>query len=66
MMLDIKTLMMLYLIINVISAGAVAIIWWQNRGRFAGSWSKGLISRMVSGGVKSTPGMISMSVLLIS
>ncbi len=33
---DIKTLMLLYLIINVISAGAVAIIWSQNRGRFAG------------------------------
>lgn len=35
-MLDIKTLMLLYLIINVISAGAVAVIWRQNRGRFAG------------------------------
>ena len=36
MMLDIKTLMMLYLIINVISAGAVALVWGQSRGRFAG------------------------------
>jgi PAS domain S-box-containing protein len=36
MMLDIKTLMLLYLIINVISAGAVAVIWSQHRGRFAG------------------------------
>ncbi|MCX5977271.1 MAG: hypothetical protein NTV33_10725 [Coprothermobacterota bacterium] len=35
-MLDIKTLMFLYLIINVVNAGAVAIIWSQNRGRFAG------------------------------
>jgi len=33
---DIKTLMLLYVIINVISAGAVAVIWSQNRGRFAG------------------------------
>ncbi|MEI6530869.1 MAG: PAS domain S-box protein, partial [bacterium] len=36
MMLDIKTLMFLYLIANIVSAGAVAIIWSQNRGRFAG------------------------------
>jgi diguanylate cyclase (GGDEF)-like protein/PAS domain S-box-containing protein len=36
MMPDIKTLMLLYIIINVISAGAVAVIWGQNRGRFAG------------------------------
>ncbi len=35
-MLDIKTLMLIYLIINVISAGAVAVIWGQSRGRFAG------------------------------
>jgi PAS domain S-box-containing protein len=36
MMLDIKTLMLLYLIVNAISAGAVALIWSENRGRFAG------------------------------
>ncbi len=36
MMLDIKTLMLLYVIINIISAAAVAVIWGQNRGRFAG------------------------------
>jgi diguanylate cyclase (GGDEF)-like protein/PAS domain S-box-containing protein len=36
MMPDIRTLMLLYIIINVISAGAVAVIWSQNRGRFAG------------------------------
>jgi PAS domain S-box-containing protein len=36
MMLDIKTLMLLYVIVNFISAGAVAVIWGQNRGRFAG------------------------------
>ena len=36
MMPDIKTLMLLYLIINVISAGAMAVIWSQSRGRFAG------------------------------
>jgi PAS domain S-box-containing protein len=36
MTLDIKTLMLLYLIINLISAGAIAIIWNQNRRRFAG------------------------------
>ena len=36
MMPDIKTLMMLYVIVNFISAGAVAVIWSQNRGRFAG------------------------------
>ena len=35
-MLDIKTLMLLYVIVNFISAGAVAVIWGQNRGRFAG------------------------------
>jgi len=35
-LLDIKTLMLIYLIINFISAGAVAVIWGQNRGRFAG------------------------------
>jgi PAS domain S-box-containing protein len=33
---DIKTLMLLYLIVNVVSAGAVALIWSQNRGRYAG------------------------------
>ncbi|MCX6004574.1 MAG: hypothetical protein NT082_02725 [Chloroflexi bacterium] len=36
MMPDIRTLMLLYIILNVISAGAVAVIWSQNRGRFAG------------------------------
>ncbi|MEI6310459.1 MAG: PAS domain S-box protein [bacterium] len=36
MMLDIKTLMILYAITNVISAGAVAIIWNQNKRRYAG------------------------------
>jgi diguanylate cyclase (GGDEF)-like protein/PAS domain S-box-containing protein len=36
MILDIKTLVIVYLIINVISAGAVAVIWSQNRGRYAG------------------------------
>jgi diguanylate cyclase (GGDEF)-like protein/PAS domain S-box-containing protein len=36
MMPDIKTLMLLYVIINAISAGAVAVIWSQNRGRLAG------------------------------
>ncbi len=36
MILDIKTLMLLYLIINVISTGAVALLWRQNRGRYAG------------------------------
>ena len=36
MILDIKTLMLLYLIINVISTGAVVLIWRQNRGRYAG------------------------------
>jgi PAS domain S-box-containing protein len=35
-MLDIKTLMLIYVIINFISAGAVAVIWSQSRGRFAG------------------------------
>jgi PAS domain S-box-containing protein len=33
MMPDIKTLMLLYLIINIINTGAVAVIWRQNRGR---------------------------------
>jgi len=33
---DIKTLMLLYVIVNFIGAGAVAVIWGQNRGRFAG------------------------------
>jgi diguanylate cyclase (GGDEF)-like protein/PAS domain S-box-containing protein len=36
MMPDIKTLMLLYVIINVISAAAMAVIWSQSRGRFAG------------------------------
>jgi diguanylate cyclase (GGDEF)-like protein/PAS domain S-box-containing protein len=35
-MLDIRTLMLLYLVINLISAGAVAIIWRQDKSRFAG------------------------------
>jgi PAS domain S-box-containing protein len=44
MMPDIKTVMLLYLIINTINAGAVAVIWRQNRGRFAGIsfWLVGL------------------------
>jgi len=44
MLPDIKTLIMLYLIVNVISAGAVAVIWGQNRRRFAGIpfWLVGL------------------------
>lgn len=33
---DIKTLMLLYFITNMISAGAVVVIWSQSRGRFAG------------------------------
>jgi len=33
---DIKTLLLLNFIISVISAGVVAVIWSQNRGRFAG------------------------------
>ncbi|MCX5997862.1 MAG: PAS domain S-box protein [Chloroflexi bacterium] len=44
MMPDIKTVMLLYLIINIINTGAVAVIWRQNRGRFAGIsfWLVGL------------------------
>ena len=33
---DIKTLMLLYLITNAVNAGAIAVIWSQNQGRFAG------------------------------
>jgi diguanylate cyclase (GGDEF)-like protein/PAS domain S-box-containing protein len=33
---DIKTLMLLYLITNVINAGTIAVIWSQNRRRYAG------------------------------
>jgi diguanylate cyclase (GGDEF)-like protein/PAS domain S-box-containing protein len=36
MMPDIKTVMLLYLIVNIINTGAMAVIWGQNRGRFAG------------------------------
>jgi PAS domain S-box-containing protein len=36
MMLDIRTVMLLYLITNVINAGAIAFIWSQNRRRYAG------------------------------
>jgi PAS domain S-box-containing protein len=36
MMPDIKTLMLLYLITNVVNTGAIAVIWRQNQGRFAG------------------------------
>jgi PAS domain S-box-containing protein len=36
MMLDIKTLMLLYVIVNIIGAGTVALVWSQNRGRYAG------------------------------
>jgi PAS domain S-box-containing protein len=36
MFLDIKTLMILYVIINFVSATAVGIAWVQNRGRFKG------------------------------
>jgi PAS domain S-box-containing protein/putative nucleotidyltransferase with HDIG domain len=44
MLPDIKTLIMVYLIVNVISTGAVAVIWGQNRRRFAGIpfWLVGL------------------------
>ena len=44
MMPDIKTVMLLYLIINIINTGAMAVIWRQNRGRFAGIsfWLVGL------------------------
>ncbi len=35
-MLDIKTLLLLNFIISVISDSVVAVIWSQNRGRFAG------------------------------
>jgi len=33
---DIKTLMMLYVLINIIGVGAIAIIWSQNHKRFGG------------------------------
>lgn len=33
---DIRTLMLLYLVTNVINAGAIAVIWSQNRRRYAG------------------------------
>ena len=36
MMPDIRTLMLLYLITNVINAGTIAVIWSQNRRRYAG------------------------------
>jgi PAS domain S-box-containing protein len=41
---DIKTVMILYLIINIINTGIVAIIWRRNRGRSAGIsfWLVGL------------------------
>ncbi len=41
---DIKTLMLLYLVTNVINAGAMAVIWRQNRGRFEGlsCWFSGM------------------------
>ncbi len=41
---DIKTVMLLYLIINIINTGAIAFIWNQNRGRVAGIsfWVVGL------------------------
>lgn len=44
MILDIKTVMLLYLIINIINTGAMVVIWKQNRGRFAGIsfWLVGL------------------------
>jgi len=49
MMPDIKTVMLIYVITNVISAGAVAIIWRQNRGRYAGIslWLIGLAMQAV-------------------
>jgi diguanylate cyclase (GGDEF)-like protein/PAS domain S-box-containing protein len=36
MMLDIKTLMFLYFIINLVGFGAIALVWNRNRKRFAG------------------------------
>ena len=41
---DIKTVMVLYLIINIINTGTIAIIWSRNRGRSAGIsfWLVGL------------------------
>jgi diguanylate cyclase (GGDEF)-like protein/PAS domain S-box-containing protein len=51
-MLDIKTLMLLYLLVTAVSAGAMAIIWSQNRGRFAG------ISLWLSDMVLQTVGLV--------
>jgi len=44
MILDIKILMLFYLIINIINIGAITVIWSQSRGRFAGIsfWLVGL------------------------
>ena len=57
-MLDIKTLALLNFIIGIICAGVVAVIWSQNRGRFAGIsfwlvgvalWAAGLFLMILRG-----------------
>jgi PAS domain S-box-containing protein len=60
MNLDIKTLMLLYVIINVISAGAVAVIWSQNRKRFAGIsfWLADMILQAVGSGLILLRGLV--------
>ena len=65
-MLDIKTLTLLNFIVGVIGVGVVAVIWSQNRGRFAGIsfwlvgialWAAGLFLMLLRGLV---PDLISM------
>jgi PAS domain S-box-containing protein len=51
MILDIKTLMVIYVIINVIGALAIGIIWRENRKRFAGLsfWLADMLLQAIGG-----------------
>ncbi len=48
-MLDLKTLMILYLITNLINAGTILAIWQQNRNRFKGilEWLAGMVLQVL-------------------
>ena len=57
---DLKTLMLLYVITNVINAGAVAVIWSQNRKRFAGIsfWLVTMVLQVVGSALHVLRGLV--------
>ncbi len=67
-MLDIKTLMLLYLITNVLNTGAIALIWIQNKNRYSGMelWFAGILMQVIGPALLimrgSIPDILSMAV----